>query len=426
MAAGHASEADVVIVGAGMAGLVAAVELSRAGRQVLLLESADRPGGRVSTDLVDGFRLDRGFQLINPSYPQLRRLDSLGVLDLDRLQLQGFQAGVRVALDDGHAVLADPRRSPKDLLAGLRAPLGSPLDKARFAAWALRCATLPPARLVTGPDQPYGDRLSQAGIDGPLRRSVIEPFLAGVLGEDAGQSSAHFVSLLIRAFVRATPAVPAWGMQALPAQLAGALPAGVLRTGVHVQALERDADATVRAVRTDGGSIGCRAVLIAADPASAARLAGLDVPELRSLTTFWFVADQAPYRRPLLHLDGTRRGPVVNAAVLSAAAPAYSPDGRALIASTMLGLPEGRDTERVVREQTGRMFGAPSQDWQLLRTDAIAGALPAMRPPLTIRQPVQLSETLFVAGDHRDTASLQGALASGSRAARAIRRQLAS
>lgn len=412
------AETEVVIVGAGMAGLSAAHELTRGGIDVLLLEAADRPGGRVATDLVDGFRLDRGFQLMNPSYPRLRRLAAQGVLDLDRLQLQSFDAGVRVALDGRHAVLADPRRNPRDLLASVTAPLGSPLEKARFAVWALRRAVAKPATLLASEDEPYGAALSRAGINGPLRTGVLEPFLAGVLGEDEQQSSAHFVSLLIRSFVRGTPGVPAWGMQALPAQLAAALPADVLRTGVRVESL------TGSGVHTASGTVTARAVLVAADPVAGCALAGLPVPELRSLTTFWFVAESAPYPRPILHVDGLRRGPVVNAAVLSAAAPAYSPDGRALIAATMVGEPDP-DSERAVRQQAGLMFDADAASWQLLRTDVIAGALPSLRPPLELRQPVRLSDTLFVAGDHRDTASQQGALASGARAAAAIRTQLA-
>ncbi len=410
------ADADVVIVGAGLAGLSAAIELSRLGRQVLLLEAADRPGGRVVTDLVDGFQLDRGFQLMNPAYPRLRRLAGTGVLPADRLDLRQFTAGVRVALDGRHRVLADPRRSPADLPSTLRG-LGSPIEQARFAGWALRCLLRRPAALLAEPDEPYGRRLDRAGVRGPLRAGVLEPFLAGVLGEDQTETSARFVALLIRTFARGTPGVPAQGMQVLPDLLAAALPAGTLRPGVRVEAV------TGPRVHSSAGSLTGRAVLVATDPATAAALTGLPRPELRSLTTFWFSAERSPCSRPILHLDGLRRGPLANAAVLSDAAPAYSPDGRALIAASMVGLP-GAGTEQQVRRQLELMYATATADWHLLRVDAIGDALPAMRPPLTVRQPVQLTDVLFVAGDHRDTASQQGALASGARAARAIQRQL--
>ncbi len=416
MPSSSAPDADVVIIGAGLAGLSAALELTGLGRRVLLLEAAGRPGGRMVTDLVDGFRLDRGFQLINPAYPRLRRLTASGVLDPDRLRLQPFVAGVRIALDGTHRLLADPRRSPRDLPGTVRG-LGSPIEQARFAGWALRCALGRPANLISEPDEPYGRRLDRLGVRGPVRSAVLEPFLAGVLGEDRTETSARFVSLLIRTFARGTPAVPAWGVQVLPEQLAAALPAGTLRLGTPVESV------TGPTVRGPAGTLTGRAVLVATDPSTAAALTGLPRPRLRSLTTFWFSAERSPYQRPILHLDGLRRGPLVNAAVLSAAAPAYSPDGRALIAASLVGLP-GADTERLVRRQLGLMYDTSAAHWQLLRVDAIGEALPAMLPPLTVRQPVRLTETLFVAGDHRDTASQQGALASGARAAQAIDRQL--
>jgi len=419
---GHA---DVVVIGAGLAGLVASLQLSRAGLEVLLLEAADRPGGRVATEVVDGFHLDRGFQLINPAYPQLRRLAREGTLDLARLQLQSFDAGVRVALDGRHAVLADPRRNPADLASSLTAPLGSPVAKARFAAWALRCAFTPKARLLARDDEPYGRSLDRARVTGQLRTGVLDPFLAGVLGEDTGASSARFVALLARAFMLGSPAVPARGVRALPDQLAAALPSEVLRTGVRVDVVEGTT------VGTSAGGVSARAVLVATDPVSAALFTGLPVPAMQALTTYWFAAAAAPCARPILHLDGLRRGPVVNSAVLSAAAPGYSPDGRALIAATVVGAAgasDGRDnSEAAVRRHTATIYGidaAATAEWELLRVDEIREALPAMLPPLDIRQPVDLGAGRFVAGDHRDTASQQGALASGARAARAIRRYL--
>ncbi len=99
--------ADVVVVGAGLAGLRCAQVLGEAGRDVVVLEASDGVGGRIRTDRVDGFLVDRGFQLLNPAYPAVRRW-----VDVDALGLQPFGAGVAVRTETGLGLLGHPLRNP--------------------------------------------------------------------------------------------------------------------------------------------------------------------------------------------------------------------------------------------------------------------------------------------------------------------------
>ncbi len=399
---------DVIVVGAGLAGLTCAEALSRRGLDVVLLEASDAVGGRIRTDRVDGMQLDRGFQLLNPAYPVLSH-----VVDLDALDLRAFGAGVVVAAGGSRAILADPRRSPLDVGAAFSSETGSLLEKVRFAAYIARTALGSSAGIKQRPDLPYGEALAAAGVDGRLKRSVLEPFLAGVLAEDVQESSRVFVDLLLRTFARGTPSLPARGMQALPEQLASRLPAGVLLTEQRVTAV------TGAQARTELGDLAGRAVVVATDPATAASLTGRPAPTMRALTTFYHRAEASPAARPLLHVDGDRDGPVVNTAVVSDVAPTYCEDG-ALVASTVLGSRDDAATRAAVEGQLGQIYGVDVSSWELAATYPIPGALPAMLAPLDLRQPVDLGDGLFVAGDHRDTASIQGAIVSGRRAARAV------
>lgn len=188
-------DTDVVVIGAGLAGLTAAKVAVEAGVDVVVLEAAEAVGGRVRTDVVDTMLLDRGFQLLNPAYPAVPSL-----VDVDALQLQPFDAGVRVARADGTHLLVDPRRHPFGAGHALSRSTGSLAEKLRFARYAVGCLAAP-ARLRARADQPYGAALDFAGVDGDLRRSVLEPFLAGVLGEDAHETSRLFVDLLLRTYV---------------------------------------------------------------------------------------------------------------------------------------------------------------------------------------------------------------------------------
>lgn len=417
--------ADVVVVGAGMAGLACALRLTGAAPSlhVVVLERDTRVGGRVGTDVVDGFRCDRGFQLLNPAYPEARR-----VLDLKSLALQPFPAAAVVRTGSGHQVLGDPRRIPSSLrtraLRDALTGLGSVREKAAFARWALACTRRGAHDLLTADDEPWGDALDRLGLDGELRRAVLVPFLSGTLGEADGTTSRRFVELLVRSFMRGRPSVPWQGMQAIGDQLAAALPDGVVRLGTPVDGLEG------HTVHTAAGSLTARAVVVATDPATAARWTDVPAVASRPLTTFWHAVpagDGAPGpfgATGAIHLDGGRRTPLANTVVLSAAARGYSPDDRALVATTILGLPSadaGAPTsEPGVRRELARLYATSTEAWQVVTVHEIPAALTAMPPPLDPRLPVELGEGLFVAGDHRDTASIQGALVSGRRAADAV------
>lgn len=404
-------DTDVVVVGAGLAGLVCARTLQRAGLDVRVVEAGDGVGGRVRTDRVDGFTLDRGFQVLNPAYPAVR-----AELDLAALDLRPFLAGVAVRREQRLALLVDPRRAPRHVPATLRSGYLRPLELLALARWAAP-ALGPVGRLLAAPDMTLRRSLDRR-TRGSLRREVLEPFIAGVVLEDEGSTSAAFVRLLVRSFVLGTPGLPASGMDAVPRQLTQGLD---VMLGVPAERVERVAGGA--RVSTPGGTTTARAVVVATDPLTAERLAGVPAPVTKGVVTFWYAAEDAPTHLPVEVVDGRRRGPVVNASVVSAVAPTYAPAGQHLVqVSCLLG--DGPPDEVAARRQAGEMFGVDPRRWREVGRHAIRHALPAQPPPLEHRRPVDLGEGLFVCGDHRDTASSQGALVSGRRAASAVRRHL--
>ena len=466
------SSCDVVVVGAGLAGLACARALQASGLHVVVVEADDGVGGRVRTDVVDGWRADRGFQLLNPTYPALHPL-----VDVDALRLQPLGAGVVVhrtstgvsstgtsstGVSSSRTLLADPREAPAALLPALRSGLLPPGDLLGLLRLVGRALLSPVWSLETAPDTGWHAAFDAAGLTGPLRRQVVEPFLTGTLADADGVTSRRYVDLLLRSFALAVlgprPGLPVGGMQAFSDAVAAPLPAGSVHVGTRVAALELDGG-TWRTSwhethggawdrRTDGagprpaqGQLASRAVVLATDVVEAARLTGPRVPDTRSLTTYWHVTEEPPVtgaRARYLHVDGDRShirpGGLVNTVVLSRSAPDYAPPGAPagaeLVATTILGVPgdDGADLERHVREQAGRVLGADPARWQLLTTHAIPRALPRTPPGLDVRRSVRprpgAMPGLAVVGDHRDTPSVQGALVSGRRGARAVLDQL--
>ena len=409
---------DVVIVGAGLAGLAAARHLAIHGVDVVVLEVSDAVGGRVRTDRIDGLLLDRGFQLYNPAYPEPAR-----VLDHDALMLRGFVPGLIAHSPDGPVRLGDPRRLPVWAPDAASRRSGSLAGKARFARYAWQVSRTPARRLEEQPDFPAEVALRSAGVDDAFLETVLRPFLTGVFLEDRLETSRRFLDLVLTSFVRGRPAVPSLGMQAIPEQLLAALPQGAVRLGVAARTIENGR------VRTDDADVVGRCVVVAADPPAASALVpGLQVPAGRSVTTWYYLADGDPAAlsegRPVLMVDGQRRGPVINTVVMTHAAASYATGGRILVSASCLGTDTGTEQEARVRSHLVRLYGVGTGGWSSVAAYPIVYALPAMTPPLDTRRPVALSEALYVAGDHRDTASIQGAMVSGRRAAQAVLQQL--
>lgn len=395
--------ADVVVVGAGLAGLACTRRLAQAGVDVELLEARARVGGRVGTDVVDGMLLDHGFQVHNTAYPEAQR-----VLDHAALDLRPFSAGALVRVGDRLHRVGDPRRVPGWAAATVTAPIGSLRDKALIGLLAARDALASPARLLAAPETTTYQALRGRGFSDTVIDRFFRPFLSGVFLEDRLDTSSRFFDLVWRSFVLGTQCVPAAGMAALPAQLAERLPAGVLQLDTPVT--------RVAAGRLDDRSV--RAVVVATDPAAAVRLLpGLALPPLLDVTTHYHLAPDPPVPEPAIVLDGEAAGPVANSVVLTNAAPSYAP-GRHLVSSSVVS---GDASEPAVRAHLSRLYDVDTSQWQHVARYDVRGALPSQAPPVgRLRKAVRLEPGLYVAGDHRDSASIQGALVSGRRAALAV------
>lgn len=420
-------DCDVVVIGAGLAGLRCAARLAEEGRSVALLEAGDVVGGRQGTDEVDGLLLDRGFQVLNPAYPAVRRW-----VDVEALDLRSFGAGLLVRRPHGLVTLSHPLRHPAGVAGTLRSGLLSPSAVLVLARWA-GPAVAAPRRVVGSPDRTVRQGLDHVGLRGPLRTEVVEPFLAGVLAEDRGDTSDAFVRLLVRMFALGLPGVPARGIRALPEQLAGVAQAlGVsVRTGSRVVAVEprSGAGAGAGVVLEGGERVSGRAVVVAVGPEAVSGLLDLPAPATKGLQTWWFTTAEAPTSSAMLAVDGRRRGPVVNTAVMSNAAPTYASGGRHLVQATCLLPPSGSGaaevSEAVVRRQVGEVYGVDTSGWTLVRRDDVHHALPAQPPPLRTTSDARVGDGVYVCGDHRDTASIQGALVSGHRVAGVVLSDLA-
>jgi phytoene dehydrogenase-like protein len=411
-------DADVVVVGAGLAGLTCAVKLHRAGRSVLVLEASDGVGGRIRTDAVDGFLLDRGFQVLLTGYPAARRW-----FDQEALELRAFSPGVLIRHRGRFHRLADPFQDPLRAIPGAFAPVLTVADGLRLLAWR-RSVTAPPGRSVAARAQvPTNVLLDRRRFSPAITASFFRPFLAGTFFDPGMMTSSRVTELVFRSFFDGDVAVPALGMQQLPEQLAGRLPDGTIHLGARVERVG------VGEVAVEGGDrLLADQVVVATEGPTAQRLLGdrMEGPLApgRGTVTLYYRAPSSPVAAPDLVLDADGGGPVNNLAVMSDVAPRYAPRGSSLVSVSVVGVPplETTELDRQARRQLSGWYGGEVADWELIATYSIPYAQPRqdVQDLPTLAREVRAGERTWVCGDHRDTGSIQGALVSGRRTADAI------
>src|SRR5690554_2225603 len=296
-------DTDVIVIGAGLAGLQCARRAQRGGLRVAVLEAGDGVGGRVRTDRIDGFLCDRGFQVLNPAYPAVRDW-----FDIPGLSLQRFGAGVVVRSDEGSSTLAHPLQHPRHALETLRSRHLPVSDVLALARWFGPALMGPSVVRRADQDQTLAASFDEAGLTGRLRRDMLDTFLAGVLADSTGGSSANFVRYLMRFFALGVPSLPRAGMQALPEQMAAWLDEPV-RLGVAAREIRESSDGVL--VDTDDRPLSARAVVVAVGPQDVAALTSQPAPVTRGLTTWWLRTLDQPQRHPFLILDAShpRGGP---------------------------------------------------------------------------------------------------------------------
>jgi phytoene dehydrogenase-like protein len=380
---------EVLVVGAGLAGLNAAIYLEAAGVDVTVIESSDRPGGRVASDVIDGFICDRGFQLINARYPALQELNVLKELDFVEAPRV-----IEVSLGDRRHVIGDPRQVPWTALNRATGTIPEKIALLRFIADRPK------------PGQSIGHALRSTGT---CYERVLRPFLQGVFLTDPDNVDAAYGHSIVKSFVNGKPGVPRNGVGELPKALAKRVSNIVYNT--RVDGIDQTS------VHTNNGTFTANRILIATDATTATQLLDLtEVPRMAGCITWYHAVSENPSGNGRLIVDGQRRGPIINSVVMSDISSSYAPNGHHFISTTT----DLNVTESDVRRHLAILWGTSTHEWQFIAKYEIPAALPIHNVGRELSQTMRISDHHFVAGDHRTVPSQQGALFSGRLAAQLI------
>lgn len=405
----------MIIIGGGLAGLSCAVQLAKSGVHCVVLEATDRVGGRVRSDVIDGFTLDVGFQVLLTAYPSCQKL-----LDYSALRLRYFDSGALIRQAGKFTELADPWRNPGKVWATATNPVGSLFDKLRI--WRLRSKTCRGslAELYERPQKTTEQYLRDFGFSDRILDQFFRPFIGGVFLDESLSVSSRMLEFVFRMFSTGGIAVPAEGMAAIPRQLAERLPHGSVNLQSSVVQIEGN-----RVILANGSSLTAKHIVIATESNAAARLLGL--PKIQTAwnetTTLYYSSPQCGEKHKSLILRGDENGPIQTATIISNVAAEYAPSQSSLI-SVSLSPNDATDSgknELLTRQQLSEWFGDQVSNWELLQTYQIPYGLPAMDMDRVIRSPViDERENTYICGDHCETPSIEGAMDSGIRAAASI------
>lgn len=409
------SNPEVIIVGAGLSGLACAVHLKKAGVPFVVLEAAEAVGGRVRTDVVDGFRLDRGFQVLLTAYPEAKRM-----LDYHALELKPFFAGGDVFRGGQFHRVADPTRHLWQALYNYSNEVGNFHDKWFILLLRKQLETLHAVPRDTD-DATTEELLQSYGFSKEMIDRFFRAFFGGVFLERELRTSARMFQFILAMMNEGQSAIPRLGMQAIPDQLAAKLPQGSIRLKTTISSV-----APNKVVLAKGDTLTAPHVVLAVDEKSADRLLHGEkdnTPLQRAVTCMYFATDDKSLTRdPIVFFDGEGRGPVNNAAIMSNVSSDYAPKGQRLISISVLGSPGSDALESTVRDQMTGWFGASVNKWRHLRTSTISNAHPESRQMHPGNEPGEtvLAPGLYRCGDYVQDVSINGALISGRRAAEAI------
>ncbi|MEZ6139644.1 MAG: NAD(P)/FAD-dependent oxidoreductase [Zavarzinella sp.] len=404
-------QADITIIGAGLAGLACACHLHRAGVRIQVLEASDHVGGRIRTDIVAGHQLDRGFQVFITGYPEAKQM-----LDYQQLHLQMFEPGAMIRWNKQFYRLVDPWRRPFASLPTLLSPVGTLGDKIRIDRLRKTVSSGTLEELFDGPNITTLQLLQQFGFSPQIIGRFFRPFFGGIFLDNSLDSHANMMRFVFRMFANSDATLPKAGMQAIPQQLANQLPPETIRFNCPVRSIANGC------IYLENGEVLVSPQTVVAVEGAALKQFIPDYPTVpgQSVTCLYFTAPKAPFTQPYLVLNGEGSGVINNLAVLSNVVPEYAPPDRALISVSVLGNHALEEILPTVKQELHSWYGVQTEQWELLKHYQIPYALPRQHVEdfAKMRQlTAPLPPNVQICGDHTHHGSIQGALESGRRAA---------
>ncbi|MDZ7849135.1 MAG: FAD-dependent oxidoreductase [Owenweeksia sp.] len=402
---------DVIIIGAGLAGLRAAHELEKFELKALVIDQSDRAGGRVKTDEIDGFLLDRGFQVYLDAYPEGRE-----VLDYDQLSLKPFQPGALCFNKHQKFRVSDTSRKKTALPRMALSPIGNFMDKIRLGNLSARLKRSGIEEIFERPNlSSYEVPESNCALVIKIIQRFFQPFFAGIFLEQDLKTSSRMFEFIFKMMAEGNVSLPAFGMEQIPRSMKNALRTTEFRFHTEVKEIRQN-----EVVLEGQENLSCKHIIVATAPDQLIPQLASDVDWHQS-ATYYFAADKSVLNKNLIALNYAKKRLVNNFTILTDTSEHYAPKGEHLVSVSLSQLPHEsvEETSRLIKNELSYSFGPSVQNWRFIKNYHLSHALPVLsnlKNQLSISE-TQVKEGLYLAGDQLLNGSINGALKSGKLAA---------
>jgi len=410
------SEKKIYIVGAGLSGLIAALELEKAGFSPYMLEASDGVGGRMRTDEVGGFRLDRGFQVLNTAYPEAMRY-----LDYKALQLKNFDPGAVIFDQKISYLITDPLRNPLKLLGMAFSRVGSFLDKIKIFTLTQALKKKSMEDIFAEPSMTTLQYLKAYGFSEAIIVNFFTPFFRGVFLEKNLETSSRMFEFVFKLFAQGNAAVPAQGMGQIPEMIKRQLTRTTLLLNTPVLSIEGNC-----LVLADGTVLEADRIIVAVQPDRLMKQLEGQFAAPRHVINLYFAAHQSFVARPMIALLAGNHL-INNLVFMDDVSKEYAPEGKSLLSVTVLesDLAE-KELIKAVLVELESISGVKAGQFEHLKTYHIPHALPQVDDLRYSMEPTEcmVLDRVFLAGDYLLHGSINAAMTSGRTAAEAVIRSI--
>jgi len=396
------------IIGAGVSGLIAARVLENHGFSPVIIEATDRVGGRVKTDLIGGYRLDHGFQVLLTAYPAAQKY-----LDYKALELQKFLPGASIFLNNGQKLIVDPLRSPSLLFSTLFSGIGTLSDKIRILKLNLYLKKKSLTTIFAENEQTTHSYLTNLGFSEDIITNFFKPFFSGIFLETKLETSSRMFEFVYKMFGEGHATLPKSGIEAIPKQLLENLKTTILKYNTKVETL-KETEITLN----DGTYLKSDYTIIATEAIELVSNLKNQSTAWKSCVTLYFETDVRVIAKKLIGLI-SKPGTLVNNIFYNSSLDARIKPANELLSVTVI------DTQslshevliKAVKEELQSYCGITTT--KLIKLYHIPRALPRLDNLKYDMMPseTRLSNSLFLAGDTQLNGSLNAAMISGERAA---------